>query len=131
MNGWLLILLFFCHWLDDYTHLSRPYMLAAKRLGTPLIPIFHHALVHAVLMGITCNLYLGYSLFDLKYDLCDTLFLIQLTSHFVIDVVKGKLNYWYPTLSSPSNPYHWYVFGADQLLHTLIIIFMWALTLNS
>ena len=45
-----LIILFACHWLADYTHLSTAWMLNAKRLGKPLLPIFAHALVHASLM---------------------------------------------------------------------------------
>lgn len=129
MNIPLLALLFICHWAADFTHLSRPYMLQAKRNGQPFLPILDHALVHAVLMGICCNLYLGYPLLNWRYDLCDTLFLIQLSSHFLIDLWKGKMNVWFPSLTNPTNPYHWYVFGFDQLLHILVIILMWYLTL--
>lgn len=46
----LLIGLFFCHFLADYTHLSTAWMLNAKRFGKPLFPIFIHALVHGSLM---------------------------------------------------------------------------------
>lgn len=129
MNIGLLVLLFVCHWLADYTHLSRPYMLAAKRIGKPLSPIFHHALMHAFLMGIVCNAYLQLPLFNFQWDLGDKLFLMQLLSHFIIDVWKGKMNVWFPKLANPANPYHWYIFGFDQSLHILVIIIMWYLTL--
>jgi hypothetical protein len=47
----ILIGLFICHFLADYTHLSTAWMLNAKRLGTPLFPIFCHAFVHMFIMG--------------------------------------------------------------------------------
>jgi len=111
----LLILLNICHWLGDYTHLSRDWMLSAKRLGKPLTPIFLHAMVHAILMGIVLMLYIKGIMFF-------WLLLFELITHFLIDVLKGRLNYWFPKLSNPANKYHWYVFGADQFLHQLIII---------
>ncbi|MEO6902401.1 MAG: hypothetical protein ABI315_04515 [Bacteroidia bacterium] len=51
-NSILLISLFFCHFLADFTHLSTNWMLSAKRLGKPLFPILSHAAVHAALMGV-------------------------------------------------------------------------------
>lgn len=114
----LLISLFVCHFLADFTHLSTGWMLAAKRLGKPLWPIMAHALVHGVLMaivvyGFTENIYL-------------TLLLgtFQAASHFCIDVLKGRMNGWFPSLQNPANKWHWVVFGADQLLHAIVIILM-------
>jgi NADH:ubiquinone oxidoreductase subunit H len=49
---------------------------------------------------------------------------LQLVTHFLIDVWKGRMNGWFPALRSPSNKGHWIVFGLDQLLHTLVIIGM-------
>jgi hypothetical protein len=118
MNTLILILLFTCHWLADYTHLSTSFMLDAKRLGKPLAPILLHAWVHATLMflvlipfiGLTSNIW--------------TLFLFQLGTHFVIDTWKGRMNGWFPLLQSPANKWHWVVFGFDQLLHAIVIITM-------
>ncbi len=51
MQTYILIGLFICHFLADYTHLSTNWMLNAKRLGKPLHPILIHAMVHTLLMG--------------------------------------------------------------------------------
>ncbi len=56
MNVTLLILLFLCHFLADYTHLSTKWMLDAKRIGKPLWPILCHAGNHDVLKG-KCNVW--------------------------------------------------------------------------
>ena len=90
-------------------------MLKAKRLGTPLFPIFHHALVHATLQLLILK-------FIVDVELAFIAFLIQLTTHFLIDVWKGRMNGWFPKLQDPMNPYHWYIFGFDQFLHQLVLI---------
>jgi hypothetical protein len=118
----LLIILNVCHWAADYTHLSTRWMLNAKRVGSPLFPIFCHALVHAMLMGIVLHFWLHGDI--LKFDIVDKLFLLQLSSHFSIDVLKGRLNVWFPHIANPVNKAHWYIFGLDQLAHQFIIISM-------
>jgi hypothetical protein len=130
----LLVFLFFCHWLGDYTHLSRPSMLAAKKFGKPLLPIFFHALIHAILMTTIIEVYFclksnNYNPFEFKYTSVDTAFLTMLVSHFLIDVWKGKMNVWFPKLTNTASYYHWYVFGLDQLLHTIVIISIWHLVI--
>ena len=116
INISFLIVLFICHWLADYTHLSTAWMLDAKRLGTPLRPIFAHAAVHALLMSIAS------ACFGFELPFIFNLFAFQLVTHFAIDVWKGKMNVWFPTLQNPANKLHWYIFGFDQLLHALVII---------
>jgi hypothetical protein len=125
----LLLSLFFCHWLGDYTHLSTNWMLTAKRFGSPLLPIFCHALVHACLMGIVLEIYChltiaNYETVIFSFTHVDKLFFLQLITHFLIDVWKGKMNFWFPNLSVPSNKGHWYIFGFDQLLHSVVILIM-------
>ena len=39
-----------------------------------------------------------------------------------IGAKMGKLNVLFPVLKSPENKSHWWVFGADQLLHQIVII---------
>jgi len=117
----ILFLLFVCHFLADYTHLSTSWMLNAKRLGTPLFPILMHALVHTVLMTFVLYLF--------KVENILPLALFQLSTHFLIDVWKGKMNSWFPSLQSPANKWHWIVFGFDQLLHALVIILMFKYTI--
>jgi hypothetical protein len=119
MQTQILIALFICHFLADYTHLSTAWMLNAKRLGKPLYPIFTHAFIHASLMLVLLDLVFGFSGFKLA-----ALFGFQLITHFLIDVWKGRMNGWFPTLQSPANKWHWIVFGFDQLLHALVIIGM-------
>lgn len=121
MDVKILIGLFICHWLADYTHLSRPFMLNAKRFGEPLMPILYHACVHGLLMVV----YLSFFVNDVVML---KLFMFQVVTHFLIDVWKGKMNSWFPTLQSPANKWHWIVFGFDQLLHALVIIIMYAYT---
>ncbi len=116
INTTILIGLFICHFLADYTHLSTSWMLNAKRLGKPLFPILTHAMVHTLLMGI----FLG----CLEISNIILLMGFQLITHFLIDVWKGRMNGWFPALQSPDNKWHWVVFGFDQLLHAIVIIIM-------
>ena len=118
MQTQILIGLFICHWLADYTHLSTSWMLSAKRLGTPLFPIFIHAAMHAMLMSLVLGWFIGFTK-EWAY-----LVIFQWITHFLIDVWKGKMNSWFPALQSPTNKWHWIVFGFDQLLHALVIILM-------
>lgn len=118
----LLILLFICHYLADYTHLSTKWMLDAKRIGSPWTPILTHAFIHAALMAIPIA-FLVHGFFVQVI-----LFCLQLNTHFVIDVLKGKCNVWFPAVSDPKNKSHWYIFGFDQLLHQLVILTMWYLS---
>lgn len=110
-----LLVLNFCHWAGDYTHLSTSWMLRAKQYGRPLLPIFLHAMVHAIL---------SFTAVLLLYNKEKALFAaaMQLPTHFAIDVAKGKLGVKYPQLQDPDNKFHWYVFGADQWLHHAVIV---------
>lgn len=119
MQTQILIVLFICHWLADYTHLSTDWMLNAKRFGKPLHPIFIRAFIHASLMLALLAILFGLSGFKLA-----TLFSFQLITHFIIDTWKGRMNGWFPSLQSPANKWHWIIFGFDQLLHALAIIKM-------
>ena len=94
-------------------------MLDAKRLGKPLLPIFAHAFIHASLMLVVLAIGFGVSSVDLAI-----LFSLQLLSHFSIDVWKGRMNGWFPALQSPANKWHWIIFGFDQFLHAVVIIWM-------
>lgn len=114
----IVIGLLICHLLGDYTHLSTAWMLNAKRLGTPLHPILCHASVHGILMSIFL-LFMGVDII-----LVGKLFIFQVVTHFLIDVWKGKMNVWFPSLQSPMNKEHWIIFGVDQTLHMLVILTM-------
>ena len=120
MNQTLLLLaLFFCHFLADYTHLSTAWMLNAKRLGKPLFPILCHALTHGLVMWVPLYLISGADVRDVNF-----LIVLQVVTHFLIDVWKGRMNGWFPALQSPANKWHWIMFGFDQFLHAAVIILM-------
>lgn len=119
MNTKILLVLFFCHYLADFTHLSTNWMLKAKRFGTPLFPIFCHALVHAVLMSAAIYIFTNTEPVSIA-----RLFLIQLIGHFIIDTGKGLANTLWSPIQNPANKSHWYVFGLDQYLHAAVIILM-------
>jgi Protein of unknown function (DUF3307) len=114
--------LFLAHYFANYTHLSTPYMLNAKKIGTPLLPIFLHAAVHAVLMALIT------ACFGFSFSIVCKVFLIELITHFIIDVLKGKMNVWFPKLQNPTYKGHWYIFGADQLAHSLVLIYIYSYT---
>ena len=125
----ILIGLFVCHWLADFTHLSTDWMLSAKKFGKSLFPILCHAFVHALLMGVFLEIYYysqlrNYNPIDFNFTFIDKLIVFQLATHFLIDVWKGRMNGWFPALQSPANKWHWVVFGFDQLLHGIVIILM-------
>ena len=123
MSILFLISLLFGHYIGDYTHLSTAKMLAAKRVGSPLLPILEHAMAHTILMSIVFAFFLN----DVKFG--SGLFFIflgiELASHFAIDVLKGKCNIWFPQAAYPTNKSHWYIFGFDQFLHQLVIALIW------
>lgn len=123
MNTQILIGLFICHFLADYTHLSTAWMLNAKRLGRPLFPIFCHAWMHAILMGFFLIVYSNH-ISTIEHNAWFSVVGFQTLSHFLIDVWKGRMNGWFPTLQNPANKWHWVVFGFGQLLHAIVIILM-------
>jgi hypothetical protein len=118
-STFILLVLFFCHFLADYTWLSTSWMLNAKRFGKPIYPIFVHAFIHASLMLVVLSLGFGQS--GLKLLL---LFLFQLITHWLIDIWKGRMNIWFPKLQNPANKEHWIIFGFDQYLHAAVIVIM-------
>ncbi|UOR06250.1 DUF3307 domain-containing protein [Hymenobacter aerilatus] len=115
----LLLALFFCHWLADYTWLSRPDMLAAKRFGKPFGPILMHGLIHATLMFAVLLL------FGVEQIRAVELYIFQTWTHAGIDTAKGMLNQHFVVLQNPQNVLHWCVFGLDQYAHCVVILLMW------
>jgi len=115
----LLIALFFCHFLADFTWLSTTWMLTAKSIGKPLSPIFCHATIHMILMG--CVLAFAH----LPLTLYLNLLCFQLLTHFLIDLWKGRMSVWFPIVKSPANKWHWILFGFDQFLHAGVICIMY------
>ena len=92
-------------------------MLKAKAIGKPFFLIFIHACIHGTLMCIVL-------LFFAPFKIVLLLTSFQILTHFCIDVLKGKLNVWFPALADAKNPFHWYVFGLDQMAHQTVIVCM-------
>ncbi len=113
----LLITLMFGHYIGDYTHLSTKWMLDAKRVGKPIEPILAHAMMHCLLVWFILSLFGSSN---------PGLVLVELITHFIIDVLKGKCNVWFPAVSNPANKSHWYIFGFDQFLHHVVLVVIWA-----
>lgn len=114
----VLLILLFCHYLADFTHLSTPWMLKAKSIGDPLLPIFVHSLVHGVLFYVALSFMAGSNAAFLG-------FVSQITTHFLIDYFKGRLSYYFPnTIGNPAHNFHWLIFGLDQMLHIYVIILL-------
>jgi len=126
MTPLILIGLFFCHFLADFTPLSTKEMLAAKKFGTPIHPIFAHAAIHGSMMAVFLHLFAG-----INYELSVSVAMFQVVTHFFIDLLKGKLNFWFPIFQDNTNKAHWMLFGFDQFLHAVVIILMaYYLTFN-
>jgi len=96
---YLLLLLFFCHFLADFTHLSTAWMLKAKRFGSPVLPILAHAGVHALLMGIVLAFYVPIT----TPAYWNLVLWYQLISHFLIDLSKGQITKQYLCFQDSSN----------------------------
>lgn len=124
----LLSALFFCHFLADFTPLSTTWMLQAKRVGLPLLPIMAHGFVHAWLQFLMVIIVLtwqnpGDFASSHYIQLAGIVGIIQFIVHTYADVAKGRLQALNPlVLNNPANVWHWALFGADQLVHALTII---------
>jgi len=115
----ILIGLFFCHFLGDFTFLSTQWMLRAKQKGKPLLPILAHAGVHGLLMLIFLSFFQQIDSWMLL-----KLAAFQVVTHFIIDVLKGRVKALYATLQDSENRWYWTLYGFDQYLHALVIVAM-------
>ena len=92
-------------------------MQKAKQFGKPLHPILAQAAVHAGMMLVIL-------LFFAPWQVALKLAIIQLIAHFLIDVWKGRMNGWFPSLQDNTKKEYWMIFGFDQLLHQVTILLM-------
>ena len=115
---YLLIALLGCHYLADFC-LTLPVMIRAKSDGRKLWPIVLHASIHAVLMGLCLLIY------GVEWQMLLFLMMIELVSHFVIDVSKTRVSIRFPFLSDNRHKPYWMLYGLDQLLHQMVVIVIW------
>jgi len=114
----LLIALLVCHYLADFC-LTMPRMIRAKADGKELWPIALHAAIHAVLMGL-CLLVYG-----AEWWLLLVLMMVELCSHFAIDVLKAQISIRFPYWSDNWRKPYWMLYGFDQLLHQMVVVVLW------
>ena len=114
----LLLALLAGHYLADYC-LTLPIMIRAKTDGRNLWPIALHAGIHATLVAVVLIVW-GTTL-----ERIVILLGTELITHFLIDLSKAKLSFRYPLLADMCQKPYWMVYGLDQLLHQIVIIFIW------
>lgn len=118
----LLLLLSWWHMIADYTPFCNQWMCKAKEFWEPLFPILIHAFIHAIGMGTILLLYSDKT--PIHLILIIKLFFLQWITHFLIDTIKWKINYYFPSVRDTHSDWYRIVFGWDQYLHTVIIIMM-------
>lgn len=114
---WLLVGLFSAHFLGDFSPLATDRMHDAKASGGPVGPILGHAGVHGVLAGAVTFL-----LSNVALEAVFVAGAFVLVSHFVIDLVRAWTADRWPVLSDAERGEFWMALGADQLIHSLVII---------
>lgn len=107
----ILFQLILSHLTFDYGKALTPEMIKAKAKGYPYIPIAKHAMLHAI--GVFIVLMFN-SISIEKATIAST---FEFSTHFCIDVAKGRIETRWPKLKDPTNPYHWHLFQLDQALH--------------
>lgn len=114
----LLIVLLVCHYLADFCF-TWPGLIRAKADGRAPWPILLHAGIHAAL-SVVCL-----SLWSVGWKLLLMLAVLELVTHFLIDWGKGYVSVRYPGLSDRNQKPYWMLHGVDQLLHLLVVVFIW------
>jgi hypothetical protein len=120
----LLAGLFFAHFLGDFTALATPGMQAAKAVGRPIGPIAAHGLVHALLVTLVV-----WVMATPAFHVLVGAAVLEFSSHFCIDGLRGRLSRGRPELSDPSRGPFWMAVGLDQLAHAFVLIGVAALVL--
>ena len=131
--------LMICHFLADFTQLSTIEMLQAKKFGAPVLPIWEHAARHAKLMAFPIGFFVafappGYAFLNVvpEYFRCLLiavgLCIFELITHGFIDIAKGRIAYKYLKFRDNQQYPYWWLFGADQFIHVMVVylISWWA-----
>jgi len=112
----LLLTLNFAHFLGDFTPLNK-WFVKAKQYSKPMWLVIGHGAVNGILYGTFVWL-----IIDIKVAMLA--FVIEFVTHTIIDVLKGKINQWFPIVEDRNKQIHWTIMGADQLLHQIVLIFI-------
>lgn len=118
-----LLTLFLCHYLADFCF-TFPSMIRAKVDGRNPWPILLHAAIHAGLVGVCLVCW------QVPWKLMLLMLLLELVSHFLIDVAKGRLSARFTSLADPQKKPYWMLYGFDQLLHLSVIVLIFYISLR-
>jgi hypothetical protein len=112
----LLLSLNVAHFLGDFTPLNR-WFITAKRYGKPWWLVAGHGTVNGTLFGLMAWIIAGGKAALIAFT-------IETVTHTLIDLLKGRINQWFPVVEDPAKAIHWTVMGADQMMHQMILIFI-------
>ena len=118
-----LLSLLICHYLGDFCFTS-PGMIKAKADGRRPWPILLHSCIHAALVGLILVCW------RVSWKLILLMMLLEVVSHFFIDLGKGRISARFPTLSDPKEKAYWMLYGFDQLLHLSVLLLICRLSTN-
>jgi len=122
-NITLLAILFFSHYLVDYTALGNTIEINGSKYLTALI----HSWIHSIILVL---ILFGYSFLisELKIYKILNAMLIQLFSHFIIDASVGIINHFWSKAETKSN--QTLILGYDQFMHSLFLILIYKTLIN-
>ncbi len=121
---WLMAALLVAHYLGDFTPLATARMQEAKANGGPLLPIAAHALVHTFLVTAIVAVLVGTA-----GALLAAVAALEFGTHFALDAFRARLGRRVPAFKDPGRNSFWYMLGADQLAHGLVLVGVAALAL--
>ncbi len=121
---WLMAALLVAHYLGDFTPLATVRMQEAKANGGPLRPIAAHALVHTFLVTAIVAVLVGTA-----GALLAAVAALEFGTHFALDAFRARLGRRVPAFKDPGRNSFWYMLGADQLAHGLVLVGVAALAL--
>ena len=118
-----LLSLLICHYLGDFCFTS-PGMIKAKADGKSPWPILLHSCIHAALVGLCLVCW------QVSWKLILLMMLVEVVSHFLIDLGKGLISGHSQVLSDPKKKAYWMLYGFDQLLHLSILLLIFHFSMN-
>jgi hypothetical protein len=114
----LLIALFFSHYIVDYTTIGNTIEIQDKPFYTLII----HSFIHSIILGFILWLY-SMMFANIEFDLIICSMLIQLSSHYLIDMWVGLMNKYYPKVETKTMQS--LILGVDQFLHSVALIIIY------
>lgn len=114
----LLILLFLSHYIVDYTPIGNTIEVQDR----PFYTLIVHSFIHAFVLGIILFSYNAICV-CIRFDFIISSILIQLSSHYLIDMWVGLMNRYYPKVETKTMQS--LILGVDQFLHSLVLIFIY------